>query len=71
MAALGNWRQIAGDDGLLEFHEFQQLMDDFVNQIVVERQKTEKDKWQHEAAEEEMRENLSMDSGMSGVSDSP
>jgi len=65
MAQLGTWQQIAGDDGVLEFHEFQQLMDDFVNQVVVERQKSEQEKWKHEAAEEEMK-NLSMDSGLSG-----
>merc|ERR1712087_146228 len=34
MAKLGTWLEIAGDDGVLQFDEFQQLMDNFVDQVV-------------------------------------
>merc|ERR1719204_3079708 len=33
MAQLGSWQQIAGEDGELQFREFQDLIDRFVDEV--------------------------------------
>merc|ERR1719336_491771 len=58
MAKLGTWQQIAGDDGVLQFDEFQELMDNFVDQVVGDLQGQERQKW-----EEQDMVDLALDSG--------
>merc|ERR1712083_815602 len=48
MAKLGTWLEIAGDDGVLQFDEFQELMDNFVDQVVGDLQGLELEKWEEQ-----------------------
>ena len=48
MNRMGTWDEISGGDGLLEFHEFQVLMERFVDDVVNDKKKEEEQKWHKE-----------------------